>query len=178
MFSQETISAIVKSENLAQHPRYKDIYAHLESGLIWIFDGRSEFRTRGILDSYGYRIINYSGSKIKAHRLILECSFGKVLNLGTKLGQMCIDHVNENKQDNRIDNLRVVTNTVNSSRKGRLKLPRYVVRAVYRNKKGTVTRYRVKVWDAGLKKNVYGPEHLTVEEAVADIETILTKAGR
>lgn len=65
----------------------------------------------GSVDSHGYRVISYShnGSRriLKAHRLAWFIAHG-VIPEGD------IDHVNRNRTDNRIANLRAVSRSVNS----------------------------------------------------------------
>ena len=56
----------------------------------------------GCLDSYGYVVIRIDGANRKAHRLAWQHTYGTLPD-----GQ--IDHINCDRADNRIANLRVVT---------------------------------------------------------------------
>ena len=55
----------------------------------------------------GYLYIKTGGKQISASRLAWELIYGKIAN------GLEIDHINRNKQDNRIENLRVVTRAEN-----------------------------------------------------------------
>jgi hypothetical protein len=62
--------------------------------------------SNGSLDFYGYRIIKIKGRQYKAHRLAWFLHYGQ-MPIGV------IDHINSIKDDNRILNLRDVTQTEN-----------------------------------------------------------------
>lgn len=59
----------------------------------------------GITDSYGYLVASINGTVHKVHRLIYAMFYDEVPKI--------IDHVNGNKEDNRIENLRPATNEQN-----------------------------------------------------------------
>lgn len=61
----------------------------------------------GRLATKGYRQISVNGTRYMAHRLAWLYVYGE-------WPENQIDHINQNKDDNRIENLRVVTNKQNS----------------------------------------------------------------
>lgn len=63
------------------------------------------------LDTEGYQKVNLLGENVRLHRIIWECEHGKIPE------GMVIDHINRNKSDNRLENLRLVdprTNVLNA----------------------------------------------------------------
>ena len=59
------------------------------------------------IDNEGYKTVSLLGEKKRLHIIIWECENGKIPD------GYVIDHINRNKQDNRIENLRAVPNGVN-----------------------------------------------------------------
>ena len=100
----------------------------------------------GTIDKYGHLKLSFKGKKYFAHRVAYYLYHG---NLDTKL---VVDHINHNKTDNRIENLRAVTKQGNTCHQSQLK-------GAY--------QYRGK-WCASIKLN-YKNKHLgtfnTEEEA-------------
>lgn len=78
--------------------------------IVWIKDkGRARAGDlAGSFDFYGYLIIRLNGVRYKAHRLAWYLHYGK-------WPEKDIDHVNRNKSDNRIENLREVSARENAS---------------------------------------------------------------
>jgi hypothetical protein len=86
-------------------------------------DGRVERLFRGVkwreitnaaIDKNGYNIIGVNGKLIKRHRIIASCFLGLDYNDPTQK----IDHINRSTNDNRVENLRIVTNQQNGFNRG------------------------------------------------------------
>ena len=67
-------------------------------------------KNAGGVDTYGYIHIGVNGKQYKAHQLAWLYHYGEIPS-----GE--IDHINCDKQDNRIKNLRVVSSTINALNK-------------------------------------------------------------
>lgn len=61
----------------------------------------------GCTDSYGYLVTAWKGKIVKVHRLIWKMVYGEDPDT--------VDHINENKQDNRLSNLQSVSSHLNAS---------------------------------------------------------------
>ena len=108
----------------ATHPIYNDYEASVDG----IVRHKRLKKTIGAVGKFGYMQIGvYFNKKIKSlrsHRLIWECFHG-VIPTG-----FVIDHINRDKLDNRLENLRVVTqreNSLNSAPRTRLQYRRSVI---------------------------------------------------
>lgn len=112
--------------------------------------------TVGTISSSGYKCIGISGKIYKAHRLAWLYTHG-VLPKGV------IDHINGDKTDNRINNLRDVSSKVNSQNMKRSKNNNSIstIPGVYQEKRSL--RYRVKLKIDGKQKH-FG-NYITKEEA-------------
>lgn len=66
------------------------------------------------VNSQGYNEIRINGKKIKRHRLIAYCFLGLTNIVGKSGADDCIDHLNGNRTDNRVENLRITTNQGNN----------------------------------------------------------------
>jgi len=109
----------------------------------------------GTLYANGYLCISIFKKKQYCHRL------AAVLG-GLDLGSLQVDHINGIRTDNRLRNLRVVSNSENARNK----------RLLDRNTSGVVGVYREprqnrKPWYVRFNNNGYGGSYNTFEEAVA-----------
>jgi hypothetical protein len=120
----------------------------------------------GNLRKDGYTIITINGNLFRAHRLVWFVTYGK-------FPDNHIDHVDGDKSNNRVDNLRDVTRTVNNQNKSSYNrrdadLPIGV--KAQRNKYGEITGYCAHWCDMNGKvcSTYFGiREHYTLEAALA-----------
>lgn len=104
---------------------------------------RKNMRVAGTIGMYGYVILTIKGSKYFAHRVIW-----KMLNGRDPDGY--IDHINQNRSDNRIENLRIATRSDNAKNQKQHATNSSGVTGVQywssRNK------WRAEIWHKGVKK--------------------------
>lgn len=92
--------------------RFEDVFVYRDGKLYWT----KTLSNRGVKGSRagyvrgqdGYRSVQFNGAAYKEHRIIWE------LHNGAIPAGMQIDHINGIRDDNRIENLRVVNQTVNN----------------------------------------------------------------
>ena len=88
----------------------KNIFKYEDGNLIRLSNNKIAGSTR----PDGYKNVSYKGKRYYQHRVIWEMHYGKIPD------GMIIDHINQNKSDNRIENLRLATyqsNAYNTKRK-------------------------------------------------------------
>lgn len=83
---------------------YEAFYYEPDTGY---FMRRNRKGSKGSLDAYGYLILKINGRQHKAHRMAWLYVYGR-------MPEGVIDHINGNKLDNRIANLRDVPQAVNN----------------------------------------------------------------
>ena len=86
-----------------------ELFNYKDGNLYWAVSRRgTKVGSRaGSTDSNGYRRVKVDGKKILEHRVIYEMHNGSIPD------GMEIDHINGVRDDNRIENLRVVTSSEN-----------------------------------------------------------------
>ena len=92
----------------------QDMFTYEQGKLYWNYSPRANVKTgdeAGSTDAYGYVCIKINQKIYKAHRLIYIMFNGHIPN------RLQIDHINGIRNDNRIENLRVVTNQQNQFNK-------------------------------------------------------------
>lgn len=85
---------------------FNDLFYHEGKDLIWKVNTSRRVKVgdvAGWKDELGYVYVRVNGKLIPAHRIIWEMHYGKIPE------GMEIDHINHITDDNRIENLRLVT---------------------------------------------------------------------
>ena len=141
----------------------EDIVAYIKKYFRYNTDGTITRLDRkngnGSLDKDGYLIIKIKGKQYKAHRIAYCLYHGCFPN-------MEIDHINRNKLDNRIENLRLATRTMNTRNVAEKPNKDTGVVGVYIDRtRGLKKRYAIH-----LKKKTY--RFNTLEEAIQKREEI------
>jgi hypothetical protein len=87
-------------------------YSPATGELIWKVNVGGNGKTgnvAGCINRQGYRVIRVYGKRYQAHRIVYLLHYNA-------WPLDCIDHINSNRGDNRIGNLRVINHTLNSRR--------------------------------------------------------------
>lgn len=98
----------------------------------------SDKREVGYLNNIGYRQVFFKGQIYSVHRLVWAIHFGEEPN-----GE--IDHINGNRADNRIENLRLATSSENNRNRRLSSRNKSGVKGVFRVKWAKSDRWRVSV---------------------------------
>jgi len=105
---------MITQELLEEILEYKHITGELTWKIVANNNGATIGDTAGTVSRYGYRKIVYKRKEYSEHRLAWALYYGKFPD-----GE--IDHINHNKVDNRIDNLRDVDRAKNMRNKSKYK---------------------------------------------------------
>lgn len=99
-------------------------YLHWRETTQWVRAGS----ICGCLNNHGYRQVGIDKRKMAGHRLVWLYVYGSYPSM--------IDHINGNRDDNRIGNLREVTNSQNQMNKSRQRNGRLGLKGVCWRKRG------------------------------------------
>ena len=88
--------------------RYKEKYLVSDKGDIYIENKKYTRKKKQSTDKYGYKVTTINGKQEKVHRIVISAFKGD--------SALTVDHLNGNKQDNRLENLEYVTAGENAKR--------------------------------------------------------------
>jgi len=97
------------SDEMLTQSRVKELFDYDGENLIWKARGRGRKHNKPagcVYSCHGYRLIHIGGKNHRSHRLIWLWVYGEWPS-----GE--IDHIDQNKINNRIENLRDVTTSIN-----------------------------------------------------------------
>ena len=121
------MAVLNNSNDFCRHPIYDNWEANRE-GVVRHVKHKKDI---GSLNNVGYLLIGVSDGGIRKgyykHRFIFECFHGKINDV-----KLVVDHINNIKTDNRLENLQLITQSQNQKKEHRKgeKLPSIRVRAV------------------------------------------------
>lgn len=120
----------MRTKKIDRNRMQKLFYYDAATGELTWKKGKFTGKVAGATNSLGYIVVDINGSKYYAHRIIAQLHSKKCIR------KKVVDHKNYKKDDNRIDNLQVTTQSVNLLRKrssGRVKVCNYrgIERRVY-----------------------------------------------
>lgn len=123
----------------------------------------------GWVDSKGYRMLSIRGFKLPAH----IAAYAYVHGFFPDKGQF-IDHINHDRKDNRIENLRLVTNQQNQqNRKG---IPNNTgISGIYYNRKTGKYQARIRIKGVTVYSKTW--EHYELDKATQELAEVRNKLG-
>jgi hypothetical protein len=102
-----------------------------------IYDSLNNLNLKINVSPKGYPYFYYKKKDIRLHRIVAYIKYKEV-----STDKNPVDHINQNKLDNRSSNLRIATNSGNGANK-KLKLPKSGYRGVYKNYNGWVAQITI-----------------------------------
>jgi hypothetical protein len=138
----------------------KELFDYADGKLFWKVDRRAnkvKGAEAGRIASSGYRQITINGVLYRTHRLIWLFHHGFLPDF--------IDHINGNKLDNRIENLRPASKTENNRNAKLRQDSKSQVKGVSWSKE--VKKWRVQVWACGKQRDFGCYEDIEFAELVA-----------
>lgn len=135
------------------------MFDYHNGSLIWKVSNSNRVKVGDIAgrrDAMGYVAVGINGKRYLAHRLVWIMHHGSI-------GDVQIDHINHERDDNRIENLRLVSHKENSqNQKTRSNnLSGFGNISYDKRKKGWVVRITVG------ERYIYGGKYDTIEEALS-----------
>lgn len=121
----------------------------------------------GTHDSKGYRRVFVNGQHYAEHRVIWVLAYGYIPR------DKLIDHINRNRTDNRLDNLRLVSSSENNLNTSAIAMSRSGHRGVYQTRSG---KYQAQIRRNG--KKLYLGTFDTVDAASLAYQRASSKAKR
>lgn len=119
---------------------WNDIFDYIDGNLYWKVKRRGSTKigdNAGSVDSNGYKKVTYMNNEYYAHRIIWEMHNGSIPKC------MQIDHINHDRSDNSIFNLRLVSSKVNSKNRSKSKANKSGFTGVYSHRGKWRVRIRV-----------------------------------
>ena len=88
--------------------RYKEKYLVSDKGDVYKENKKYTRKKKQATNKHGYKVTKINGKQERVHRIVMEAFHGK--------SDLTVDHLNMNKQDNRLENLEYVTVVENTKR--------------------------------------------------------------
>ena len=95
---------------------WNELFEYKDNDIYWKASNSSRIRVgdrAGFYQNTGYRYVRVNGKATAVHRVIYEMHFGAIPK-GTS-----IDHINQVKDDNRLENLRLASKSLNEANTGK-----------------------------------------------------------
>jgi len=146
---------MMKPIPLPPQKKLQELFDYRDGQLYWKERIKSDIdisKPAGCIVKDGYRDIKIEGKKYRAHRLIWKYHYGKD-------PKEFIDHIDGNKTNNNIENLREATNQQNGFNKGPQKNNKLGIKGVRKDR----NKYRATIIINGKEKHL--GMFFTIEEA-------------